>query len=471
MQGMRKIRAYFGRLTPRTRFMIVYFIVMGIVNSAFTRLANGIHGVFLVPAMLIMAAFAMRDEGLKRDVPMLFGCAAVTWAVLAGLLNGILYTEGNAIGYLALAACWFFTLRLPRGMTDAQMEDEFIAVGVTYMVCYLPFLLVALYSLFSGRLIHTPLDYQALGLETAGFLKDRLRVLENQNVCGRNMLMCILFSIFLLIRRKKAGWRIFSIFVLVVNLMALTHTQSRNSILSLAIGIGVIAFRYVYMWIRRRGVRVIAGLAACAAAFFLVVGITNVLFDADVAIARKTAVVIDEEMMQQDSYVERFGQFDPGSSGREWVWKITVEYLKTHPKQLLLGINSPNIMKEIGTVDSYVSGLQHVHNSLLDCVVRCGLPFLLIILAFLVYMVPKCWRVITKPGGDDGSQVYLAMLVSLLAASMMEVMLFARWSPHNTMFMLMCGYVLQICKRADEKKQVTSSNSGDGGNLPETAAV
>mgnify|MGYP007121636670 CR=1 FL=1 len=115
------------------------------------------------------------------------------------------------------------------------------------------------------------------------------------------------------IRRRKPGLRIFSIFVLIVNLMALTHTQSRGNIISLSIAIGVIAFRYVYMWVRRRSWRVAAGLAACAAAFFLMVGITNVLFDVDLAIAKKTAVVIDEELMQQDNYIDRFGQIGRAS--------------------------------------------------------------------------------------------------------------------------------------------------------------
>ncbi len=425
----------------------------------FTRLANGIHGVILLPAMLILAAFAMRDDGMKRDVPMLLGCAGITWAVLAGLLNGALLSEGNAIGYLALMACWFFALRLPKNTTAQQMEDEFTAVGTVYMVCYLPFLLVALYSLFSGRLIHTPLDNKGLGLETAGFLKDRLRVLENQNVCGRNMMLCVLFSVFSLIRRKGTGRRIFSIFVLIVNLMALAHTQSRGNILSLSIAVGVIAFRYAYMWVRRRGARVIAAIVACAAAFFLVVGITNVVFDLDIAIAKKTAVVIDDELMQQGSYVERFGQFDVGSTGRVPAWRATVKYLMTHPKQLLLGFNTPNVMKEISMGDPYVGSLKHVHNSLLDCIVRCGLPYMLIVLAFLVYMAPKCWRVLTRPGGDDGSQVYVAMLVGLLAESMTEVMLFARWTPYNALFMLMCGYVLHICKAMDAQKQATSSNA------------
>ena len=468
---MQKLRAYIARCTPRTRFFIAYFLLMGIGCSAFTRLANGLHNVFLLPAMLILAAFAMRDEGVKRDVPMLLGCAAVTWAVLAGLLNGRAFDNGSAIGYLSLMACWFFALRLPRDTTAAQMEDEFIAIGMVYMVCYLPFLLVALYSLFSGKLIQTPLDAKGLGLETAGFLKDRLRVLENQNICGRNMMMCVLFSIYILIRRKGLGLRIFSIFVLIANLMALTHTQSRGNIISLSIAIGVIAFRYVYMWVRRRGWRVVAGLAACAAAFFLMVGITNVLFDVDLAIAKKTAVVIDEELMQQDNYIDRFGQFDVMSSGRQWVWEVTGKYLKTHPRQLLLGINAPSIMQEIGTVDPGISNLRHVHNSLLDCIVNCGLPYMLIVLAFLVYMIPKCWRVVTKSGGDDGSQIYVAMLVGLLAESMTEVMLFVRVTSYNTLFMLMCGYILHICKSMDREKKEISSNPETCGNQTGTADV
>lgn len=463
---MQKLRT----CTPRTRFFIAYFLVMGIGYSAFTRLASGIHNIFLLPAMLILAAFAMRDDGLKRDVPMLLGCAGVTWAVLAGLLNGRFFNSASAIGYLSLMAGWFFALRLPRSTTDAQIEDEFTAIAMVYMICYLPFILVALYSLFSGRLIQTPLDAKGLGLETAGFLKGRLRVLENQNICGRVMMMNILFSIFILLRRRKKGIRIFSLFVLIVNLIGITHVQSRGSTISLAIAIGVLAFRCVYLWLHKRRVRVIAGVASCAAAFFLVIGFTNVLLDVDIAIARKTAVIIDEELMKQDTYAKQNGQFDVESTGRVLIWNTTLKYLKTHPKQLLLGVNSTKPMQEIAMGEEYVTTMKHVHNVLLDCIVQLGLPYLLIVLAFLVYMVPKCWRVLTRRC-RDGSCIFVAMIVGLLADGMVEIMLFSRWEAYNTLFMLMCGYVLHICRQMDSQKLETSSNPESCGNQTGTDSV
>ena len=467
---MQKLRNYIARCTPRTRFFIAYFFVMGIICSTYTRLANGIHSIFLLPAMLILAAFAMRDEGVKRDVPMLLGCAGVTWAILAGLLNGRFFSTSNAIGYLSLMACWFFTPRLPRGTTAEQIDDEFTAIGLVYMTCYFPFLLVALYSLFSGRVIQTPVDVNGLGLQTAGFLKDRLRVLENVNICGRVMMMNILFSIYMLIRRKKKGIRIFSIFVLILNLIGITHVQSRGSTISFAIAIGVLAFRCVYLWVRRRGWRVAAGLAACAAAFFLVIGFTIVLLDVDIAIASKTAVVVNEDLTEQNTYVEQSGQFNVGSSGRVQIWKATLKYLKTHPKQLLLGLNSPSTMAEIAMDDEYVAETKHVHNVLLDCIVQLGLPYMLIVLAFLAYMAPKCWRVITQKR-RDGSCVFVALLVGLLTDAMVEIMLFSRWEGYNTLFMLMCGYVLHICRLMDREKQEISSNPEICGNKTETTDV
>lgn len=467
---MQKLRNYISRCTPRTRLFIAYFLVMGIGNSIFTRFAAGVHNVFLLPAMLILAAFAIRDEGLKRDVPMLLGCAGITWAILAGLLNGRFFSTGGAIGYLSLMACWFFTLRLPRDTTAAQIDDEFTAIGLVYMACYLPFILVALYSLFSGKLIQTPFDAKGLGLSIEGFLKDRLRVLENQNICGRVMMMNILFSIYMLIRRKKRGIRIFSVIVLIINLIGITHVQSRGSTISLAIAIGVLAFRCVYLWVHKRGVRVVAGFAACAAAFFLVIGFTNVLLDADIAIARKTAVVIDEELMQQDTYAKQNGQFDVESTGRVLIWKTTLKYLKTHPKQLLLGLNSTATMPEIAMGEEYVTEMKHVHNVLLDCIVQLGLPYLLIVLAFLAYMVPKCWRVITQKC-RDGSCVFVALLVGLLTDGMVEIMLFSRWEGYNTLFMLMCGYILHICKSMDREKKEISSNPETCGNQTGTADV
>ena len=120
--------------------------------------------------------------------------------------------------------------------------------------------------------------------------------------------------------------------------------------------------------------------------------------------------------------------------------------------------------------EEYVTEMKHVHNVLLDCIVQLGLPYLLIVLAFLAYMVPKCWRVITQKC-RDGSCIFVALLVGLLTDGMVEIMLFSRWEGYNTLFMLMCGYILHICKSMDREKKEISSNPETCGNQTGTADV
>ena len=445
--GMQRIRRCLNRLPRRTWFLIALFAVMGFGVTTFTRLAESINCIILLPIEITAAYVLWRREGCRRDMPAVFGALILLWGLLACVINRSILDKTAAFGFWGIAAAWFYILRTPRKIAPESIRDEFCAVCAVYLICYLPLLLIALFSLFSGVAMYLPGDNGfPVGIVAQGNLTGRFRVMDNANDAATIEMMCVLFAVYLFINRKQLGWRIFSVFAGLCNLMVLAHTQSRSGAISLSIGIGVLVFRAVFARIPRKKWRVVLGVLACALAFFVVLKGVDLVRKADIEIAKRTAIYVDESTLNDASYADQLGQFDVGSSGRTKLWKRVSEYLMDHPRALLSGITGGNVMEIVDEGTGITTGMYNPHNSLLECITTLGTPFALLILAFLVYMFPKCWKVLTGEGRNF-EYFFVALIACMLANSITEVNLFARYYGNNSLFMLACGYVLHACAR------------------------
>ncbi len=443
---MQRIKNYFSGISPRVRFLIVYFMVMGFGVTTFTRLAETINAIAFLPTQIVMAYLVWRSDGSRRDVPMLFGCVILAWGFVAAAINGKILDQGIALSFMGIACAWFFMLRTPQSLSPEAIKDEFCAICTVYLICYLPLLLIALASLFSGIAMFIPGDNgYPVGIVATGNLTERFRVMDNANDCARIEMMCILLAIYLFINRKQIGWRIFSVITGLANLMVLSHTQSRTGTIALSLAIGVLAFRAMYVRLSRKGLRIVVGALACALAFFVVLNGVQLLRKADIAIAKRTAVTVDESTIDAASYTEKLGQFDVNSSGRPAMWRRIGEYMLSHPKALLTGVTGGNVMDVVDEGTGITYDMRNTHNSLIDCATSSGVPFMLIILAFLIYMIPRCWRVLTGNCGH-AEYIFVAIIVGMLVDSVSEIGLFATLKGENSLFMLACGYVLYACR-------------------------
>ena len=68
------------------------------------------------------------------------------------------------------------------------------------------------------------------------------------------------------------------------------------------------------------------------------------------------------------------------------------------------------------------------------------------VFAFLVLLVPSAWRIGMEKGTEKTKGLFVIpmFVVALLVMSVSEVMLFVDKSHTNLVFMIMCGYLLQL---------------------------
>lgn len=102
--GMQRIRRCLNRLPRRTWFLIALFAVMGFGVTTFTRLAESINCIILLPIEITAAYVLWRREGCHRDMPVVFGALILLWGLLACVINRSILDKTAAFGFWGIAA-------------------------------------------------------------------------------------------------------------------------------------------------------------------------------------------------------------------------------------------------------------------------------------------------------------------------------------------------------------------------------
>jgi len=444
----KKCMDWFERIfTGRSAILVLTFFVMAFCFNVHTRWAKTLFYFFLLPVQIGMSYMYIRDKAIHMGGVFKLVCVSLLWLLMSTMLNSF-WSTGGMVGHWFLFGAWIFALFVPKKTSVASIRKEIFSIGLVYIIFFLPFILIALSTVFTGRRFYVPWDHTPVGIQLENLYASRLRIMMNPNKIGIILVFNIFFSIFGFINRKNKLWKAFFAFAILVNWMASAHVISRTSIMGLSAAMGLLGFRFAYQKLYSKKVlRVIAGILACVLVFFLVIYSMDLIYTTDVAIAKKihSTQQVTREVANR---LQDGGAFDATNTGRDKVWNCVIALLKQKPMGLAIGYGSEDVMQMAADAGGWpgMAGMVHVHSAYLDCVIRGGIPYLLMVFAFLIMLVPAAWRVGMEKGSAEtrGMFVIPMFVVALLVMSVSEVMLFVDKSHTNLLFMVMCGYLLHL---------------------------
>lgn len=437
---MERLQKRFPYFTERNLLILILLFITAFTARIATQLSNAMTVALLFP-WAIGKAYQLKHNGeIPRSAPVLFSVAAMVVYVLSAIVMGNLTL--NFVHLLwSMLICVFFLMIPARKSGLREKHTELLSIGCMFVCIYLPFALLAMYSVFSGNIIRFPSVTNPIGIQEFNDVDCQLRIFSNPNTTCRYACFNILFSFYAFVRMRKVWAKGFFAFSAVLNVFVLAHTQSRTGYIALSAAAAALAFRFV--WIRAKKYRIAFAPVAAIAVFFAVLKGLEALFLADVHLAKSLISSVDQ-FAETIPRSEKRGQFDMLSSGRGEVWGTVIAYLRNHPAYLITGMNNPEAFSIIAEGHALLEPLGSCHNTYLGCILLSGVPYLICILGFLCTLVRPCVTMLLEPANEENRGLFIVPVFvgMMLAMSFPEEMLFVNTGFVNYLFYFFCGHVL-----------------------------
>lgn len=453
------LKKRFSWLTERNLLILLLLSVLAFGTYIANDLCISFFYALLLPWGIGMLYYSLRKHEIAKTAPLIWSCAGIGVYIATGLLRRDLHIDWTQ-GICILVFCAFFLLSIPRRMTVGRQHSELFSVGAMFVTLFLPFALLGVLSIFTGRHFDLPGLEKPLGVWTEGVPGSRLIVFAHPNTTARFAAFNILFCIYAICRLRGKPASLYFALNILLNAVILAHTQSRTCYIAFAAGLAAIAFRSFFLMKRMGFWRFPAAVAAAAAAFGLTLAALNGLYILTTTLAQSMPIA-KASVSDVQTRAATEGQFDVFSNGRDDIWVSTIRYLLDNPKYLVTGMGFGDLVDRIG--ECYPAILPHLnlHNTYLDCLARYGAGYLLCALGFLCSMLAPVVKVLLTPAEkkNRGMFMFAVMIGVILIMSIPEEMLFTgiRWP--NLLFYFLCGHVLHAAKLIHSQKNIPEENA------------
>ena len=328
----------------------------------------------------------------------------------------------------------------------------------------------AVYSVFTGYPVVVAGLPEALGIRRVGGFSDRLRALQHPNSTSHYALLGLFSALYCMHGHRKWWLKALLAVTSLGFLLALTHCQSRTSNITLGIGLGALAFHWIYVRIKSKPIGILVGLLTAGLIIPLTVVSINALYDFDTRLTLRMnaaivapeapaeaqteavssdpqptvaptpepgKIVVTEEASRRMmmSHTDSQGAVDLFSNGRDIIWRQSMDYLIHHPKEMVLGMGAGRIVDRMKVFNRNRLKAFHLHNGFLETLARGGVFMLLCLIAALMLLVVPTAKLLTGRDPDDPGGYLFAILIGMpLAITMTEALLFTDVSLFNLIF-------------------------------------
>lgn len=442
---MQKIKAGLSHYSERSLNVLLYVFLIGVCSNIINDWSKSLLFFCLMPFQMCLVYRVIKNRKLHKTGMFRIATVFLLWMFFTYLVNDRWYAEGLIV-LQAMLMCWYAALFVPEETGLQGIGRELFGIGMISIVCYLPFMLQAMLSVYTGKLMKVPFDPNPIGIQTAGNVADRIRIMMHPNYTARFAVFNILFSVYGALTRKKKGFHIFLTFVILLNALILAHTQSRTCYITLGAALGMIAFRGVFLSVKKKGLRLAAAALALILVFFAIVYGMNGVLKLDVAAAKRTSGASQEQIVYRDHNAD-VDMFEANMSSRDKIWKSALDYLKNNPKCLLVGIGSRKTNDVLGQ-ESNLLERYNVHSSYLNVLAHLGIPGVLMVILFLLMLVRPAWTALMLPGTAESRGLFMlpVLLVTLLLMGFTETGLFISADYMNYLLMVVAGLMLQYVR-------------------------
>ncbi len=253
-------------------------------------------------------------------------------------------------------------------------------------------------------------------------------------------------------------------------LVCLAMTGCRSGIISMCAGSGI-AFAAIIQ--KRLGSRIgrkwlkwlITLLLAIAVAAVCLVGtegvrrgFNSILQRGDVLVSSAEA---EEEIIQEDETPETESgniaerdYFSGSLSGREDLWRNTLEALKMKPSLILTGTSIHTVMEDLsGMVETY--GLPQLHNEFLQVLVSTGILGVILFVAFIILAFRAALRLFTDSERPLWERLMFLPFLCLFLIDLVESIGINAHTDLNGLVMIFTGAAIEIAGK--EKTERSTS--------------
>lgn len=448
---MQKIMNRLPKLEERS-----YFMAALIGSFLFTSMLRGI-GFVLFTFFILPWSIGVFHSSIKQRRLCFTGYnVSLMLSMLFLGLATILNRDLSASTLYGLALTGVFTLTagiIPRGTKREDIKIEMYAVFMIAVCLMVPFMLLGVISVFSGRPIYFLWEKSPIGIGTVGAIQDRIRVFCHPNITSRGALIGFICAAYCMLNTQKKAIRVFLAASMVVFVLTMVHTQSRTINIVFGIVAGLFLFRNIYIKAKNKTLGFVIGSIAVVAVFALVLKMMSLLFSVDIGIA-KAIMSTDELAADAVSRAVSDGTFDVLGNGRGFIWENALKYLMDHPSFLVFGMGSGDVMSRIAIEIPDMGNYAHLHNGLLDALARGGVPMLVCCLASLLLLIKPCVSLLLAPEaeGNKGAFILPIFVGAMLIASLTEAILFSTPSLATFFFYLVAGYIMYGYRENKEAK-------------------
>lgn len=377
----------------------------------------------------------------------------------------------------ALASGWFYSLcatsflcfSLPYAFESAEQPRAVSFLAWVTVLLGGAFSALALYFVATGRVIEMrPGIEGALGIGA----DNRLWMFCHPNAAAPICGIGVVLSLYLFFTSRYKRLRYVLLIPFVLSMFSLALTDSRAGILATTLALGIEVFFVLsgkYFRASKKLLRALFSLvltAACMALFYqsnvwVRQGYNTLVsrVEAETTLVTETvelapadnesapAQAPSTEISSRD--LSDFGNFN----GRTAIWSATLKGLVENPSILFTGTTPLNAGQTMTPYFPKDAPYGNFHNSFVAALVSFGLPGLLLILAFIVYLFVRSLRLIARSLFDERllpARLLTSILVFTLGESMMEQFLFVDGMPSVVWvwFLLAAGFTFCFSREA-----------------------
>ena len=390
---------------------------------------------------------------------------------------------------------------VPEDADAAWLRRESRALCLFIVALWLVYIAPAVASVFIGRPLGPEWLTRPLGIQTPGLVSDRIWAMQHPNSTAFTAVACALCAFYVMFIPGRRWLKGLMALAAVVCVMALAHTQSRTGDIALGLGLGALAFRWVWLRDGNRRRRALRGVLTGALALVLVIALVSVLYVADVYAATRMGAAAESNLpeVSRESAGEKAVETDgesgadqPGnllegltesahskqaavrvenalqdhheeiadgvvvprtvvagmtnvfSTGRDLIWRDALNYLTHHPWDVLLGMGSGDILERLNAYNPDRYYTRFMHNGFLETLARGGAFMLLCLVAALCLLVKPAARALVEwDPMDPGSHVFAVLAGVLLLLPLVESVLFFDATMYNLLFFYAAGRVMR----------------------------
>ena len=409
----------------------------------------------LFPLSAAFAALVLKETRLYRQPEFIlllaFAAAVLISSAVSEKLYGTFVANRNYLGTLAtsLFVCYALCFALPKE-TRARTLHAFIGVStaVVAAACLLGVILAAR----GDYLVPRFMPEYGIGLcpPEVGMGADwRLVVFTHPNTVGMVCEIVLLLCAYRIITLRNTLGRVLYGVAAAICFAALALAASRTSSLALSAGLAMVAFRLLWGKLKDRkpAARWLACIAAAAVTAVACFVLLDLLCGALLSLSPEGSSLAAAETAAERVIADETGAF----SGRTRLWSGVLACMQDTPYLFAVGTSPVQVGQVIAPYTPI--WVQEVHSSLVQMLISCGIPCLLLFAAFTVLLAVKGVRVFfaaPRAGAFDAGWLVPVLVAVLISASMETFLaLYPQLHFANLWFFLAAGYV--VCAANEQK--------------------